>query len=193
MRLAYSKEIVAREIKTATIVRVLKKGDGTMKQIGAIAAAVIIFAMAFAARAESPTTKPSTEPTTKPAAEAPSTQPVAVISATDDAALKEKAGFKVTVEGVVDSAEWSSSGKVLNVHFKDVNEDKGLVCCAFSKSKKPLDSAFGGDAIKAWSGAKIQVTGSLHKYEGRIRALVGRLQLIIQDPNQVKIIEPAAK
>jgi len=154
-----------------------------MKRTASLAAALVIFGFAFASLADSPATKPAAEPSTQPA----------VISVTDQAALKEKSGFKVTVEGVVDAAEWSSSGKVMNLHFKDVNEDTGIVCCAFSKSKPALDKAFGGDATKAWSGAKVQITGPLHKYTGKFKAMIGRLQIIIQDPDQVKIIEPAAK
>jgi hypothetical protein len=123
------------------------------------------------------------------AEDAPATQP-AVVQASDTAALNAKKGETVTVEGVVESARWSSSGKVLNVVFKDTEKDKGLLCAAFDKNKEKLDAAFGGDAPGQWNGAKVRITGKVENYGGKIEAWKDRPQILIQYPEQVVIVEP---
>ena len=123
------------------------------------------------------------------AEDTPATQP-AVIEASDTAGLNAKKGETITVEGVVESARWSSTGKVLNVVFKDTEKDKGLLCAAFDKNKEKLDAAFGGDAPAQWTGAKVRVTGKLENYGGKIEAWKDRPQIVIQYPEQVVIVEP---
>ncbi len=122
----------------------------------------------------------------------PSTQP-AVIQASDTDAIAAKKGEFVSVEGVVAKAEWSKSGKVMNVYFKDADHDKGLIGSAFLKNKEKLDAEFGGDAAAHWTGAKIRLTGKVELYGGRIDSMKDRLEIVIQNPQQVVVIEPAVK
>jgi DNA/RNA endonuclease YhcR with UshA esterase domain len=125
---------------------------------------------------------PTTQPATQPAE-------VATIPAADTAAIKAKMGETITAEGVVDSAKWSSSGKVLNVFFKDARD--GLIVVVFEKSKANFDTAFSGDAAKAWDGAKVKVTGKVVEYGGKVESMKGRPQIILQNPEQVTVIEAA--
>lgn len=134
---------------------------------------------------DSPTSQPAAVPASQPSTSS------GAIQATDTAAIIEKKGKFVTVEGVVVYAGWSTSGKVMNVKFKDGDKEKGLLCSAFEKSKERLDAAFNGNAGSAWKGAKIQVTGKVEIYDGKIKEWVGRPEITIQNPEQIKIVEPA--
>jgi len=141
---------------------------------------LMVLCLCAAAHAEdAPATQPSTQP--------------AVISAGDAATLAAKKGETVTVEGVIAKAEWSKSGKVFNVEFKDIEADKGLMVSAFQKNKEKLDAAFDGDAAAKLTGAKIQITGKLEVYGGKIEKFKDRLQIVIQNPQQITIVEPAPK
>ena len=121
------------------------------------------------------------EPTTAPA----------VVDAGDQAALTANLGKEVVVEGVVDRAAWSNSGKVMTIDFKDVDKSKfGAV--AFVKLKERLDKAFMGDAAKDFTGAKLRIRGTIAKYGGKVESLKDSLQVVITDPAVVTIVEPAA-
>jgi hypothetical protein len=111
-----------------------------------------------------------------------------VIAASDKAALDANDGKEVTVTGTIKKAAWSGTGKVMNVEFAD----SPLVAAVFEKNKAAIDRAFGGDAAKKWTGAKVKVSGKLAKYGGRIEALKGKPQIIIDKAEQV-VIEEAKK
>ena len=117
----------------------------------------------------------------------PATAPAAVAAdAGDKPALEANAGKLVVVTGTVTTAEWSKSGKVMNVEFKD----SPLLVAVFEKNKEAVNAAFGGDAAKAWAGAKITISGKLGVYGGKVKALEGRPQMIVVDPKQVTVVEP---
>jgi len=162
-----------------------------MNRLSMLAVAVVLSGFGVALAEYVP---PGQTPATKPAE--PTSQPSAAggaIQATDTAGLAAKKGEIITVEGVIEYAGWGKSGKVLNVKFKDTDKDKGILVSAFTKSKEKLDAAFSSDAAKAWTGAKVQITGKLEPYGGKIKEWADRLQIIVQNPEQVKIVEAAPK
>jgi DNA/RNA endonuclease YhcR with UshA esterase domain len=122
------------------------------------------------------------------AEDAATTQPAA-IAVTDNEAIKAKTGETITVEGVIDKAEWSRSGKVLNVSFKDAPQ--GLLAVVFLKNKDKFNAAFNNDVAAAWTGAKVKVTGKIEEYGGMDEKMKGRPQIILVNPEQVTIVEAA--
>lgn len=122
------------------------------------------------------------------AEDAATTQPD-VIAVTDGEAIKAKMGEQVTIEGVIDKAEWSRTGKVMNVSFKDVPQ--GLLLVVFEKNKDKFNDAFNGDAAATLTGAKVKVGGKLEEYGGRVESMKGRPQIVLTNPEQVTIVEPA--
>ena len=116
-----------------------------------------------------------------PAASQPSSAPApALIQATDADALKAAENTEVTVEGVIESAEWSGTGKVMNIRFKE-SEMRGA---AFSRIKDELDKAFAGDVAKSLSGAKVRLKGKLAEFKGHP-------QIVINRSTQITILEAA--
>jgi DNA/RNA endonuclease YhcR with UshA esterase domain len=111
----------------------------------------------------------------------------ATIDAADKAALTAAMDTDVAVRGTIKKAEWSQTGKVMNIEFADSE----LIGAVFEKSRSEIDKAFDGDAAKKWTGAKVTVTGKLAKYGGKSKKLEGRPQIIISKADQVKV-EPAA-
>lgn len=109
-------------------------------------------------------------------------QPVA-IDATDKAALEANQDKEVIVSGKVKTAEWSRTGRVMNVEF----ENSPLILAVFERSKEEINKAFEGDAAKKWTGANVKVTGKLGKYGGRAKDYEGRPQIIVSKSDQVKI------
>jgi hypothetical protein len=111
----------------------------------------------------------------------------AAIDATDKAALAAALDKEVTVSGTIKKAEWSQTGKVMNIEFADSE----LIGAVFERSREALDKAFDGDAAKKWTGAKVKVTGKLAKYGGKSKKLERKPQIIISKAEQVTV-EPAA-
>ena len=120
----------------------------------------------------------------------PTTLPT-VVQASDQATIAASVGKEVVVEGVVSKAEWSRSGKVLNVAFDHADASK-FVVVAFAKLRERLDKSFTGDAAKDFTGAKLRIRGTISKYNGKNEAQKDLLQVVIGDPSQVTIVEPAA-
>ncbi|QOV89831.1 ATP-dependent DNA helicase RecG [Humisphaera borealis] len=115
----------------------------------------------------------------KPPAPAPAEE-IPVLAVTDVAAIKAAEGKKVTVEGTVQTAAWSKTGKVLNVTFADAGEN-GFLAAAFSKYKEALDAAFEGDVAKALTGKKVKVTGTVKMFKDRP-------EIMIEKPEQVVVV-----
>ncbi len=113
-----------------------------------------------------------------------------IIQSTDKAALDAGKGKSVTVMGKVTSAEWSKSGKVLNVEF---DNDTAFVVAAFAKSREKLDAAFGGDIAATLNGAVVKLTGKLDKYGARSAKFQDSAQVIISMPSQVTIVTPSTQ
>src|SRR4051795_8963751 len=103
------------------------------------------------------------------AQDAPATQPgdsgSSVIDVSDKAALDAAMGKDVVIDGVVDSAAWSSSGKVMLIQFKKAAETK-VAAAVFEKQKANFDKAFSGDVTKALTGAHVRIKGTLKDYKG---------------------------
>ena len=121
----------------------------------------------------------------------PSTQPSdgqGVVKADDEAGLKAAIGKEINVDGVVEKAEWSKSGKVMNIEFKD----SVLLGAVFERDAKALNEAFNGDFAKAITGAKVRIKSKVENYGGKDKKLEGRPQIIIKKVYQVTILEPAA-
>ena len=114
--------------------------------------------------------EPSTQPTI------PTTQPVLVL-ASDKAAIQAAMGKDVFLEGVVESAAWSQSGKVMRVEFKDAAESKVHVVL-FEKKRSQFDAGFGGDVAKALNGKHVRIKGQLKDYKGRPEIVLDLLSQI---------------
>jgi DNA/RNA endonuclease YhcR with UshA esterase domain len=113
---------------------------------------------------------------------APASQPSSapsIVQASDADAVKAAVNTETTVEGVIKSAEWSSSGKVMNAQFKDSD----LRAAAFSRIKEKLDKAFSGDVAKTLTGAKVRIKGKLQEFKGHP-------EILINDTTQITILEP---
>ena len=117
---------------------------------------------------------------------APSTHPV-VVDVADKAAVDAAMDREAIVEGVVDRAEWSRSGKVMNIEFKGA--ENGLLAVVFERKRQQLDEAFAGDLSKALTGAKVRLRGTIKPYGGRAESMKGRPQVIIEDGHQITIVE----
>jgi DNA/RNA endonuclease YhcR with UshA esterase domain len=119
-------------------------------------------------------------------AEEPATQPTEteslVIDASDKAALDAAMNKEVVVEGVVETAAWSSSGKVMQIRFKDTQESKFLAV-VFERKKADFDSAYSGDITKALPGAKVRLRGTIKDFKGKP-------EIVLDVPAQITIVEP---
>jgi DNA/RNA endonuclease YhcR with UshA esterase domain len=120
--------------------------------------------------------------------EASTTQP-SVIDVTDTAAVVAAMDRDVVVEGIVDRAEWSRSGKVMNIGFKGA--ENGLLAVVFERRRAQLDQQYAGDLARALSGAKVRLKGTIKPYGGRVESMKGRPQIIIDDGHQITILEKA--
>ena len=120
------------------------------------------------------------------AQDAPTTHPV-VLDVTDKAAVEAAVNRDAIVEGVVERAEWSRSGKVMNIEFKGA--ENGLLAVVFDRKRQQLDAAFAGDLGKALTGAKVRLRGTIKPYGGKAESMKGRPQIIIDDGHQITIVE----
>ena len=121
----------------------------------------------------------------------PTTQPL-IIPVSDRAAIEAATNGSdaIVVEGVVREAAWSRTGKVMNIEFADAGE-RGLLAVVFERQRKQMDDAFAGDLARALTGAKVRIRGSIKPYGGRVEAMKGRPQMIIDSPVQITILEIA--
>jgi hypothetical protein len=128
-------------------------------------------------------TSAKAEPTTAPS-------DAAVIQATDADAIAQRAGSDVVIEGKVASAEWSKSGKVMDIKFEGVSDDKGFAAVVFDRNREALNGAFGGNLAQSLAGAKVRIKGKLRPYNGKVERMKGRIELTISKPDQITILEP---
>ena len=119
-----------------------------------------------------------------PAAEDPSKIPI--IGAGDVAKLREHFGKRAIVVGVVKSAQWSGSGKVMNIEFAE-GEGKGLLAVVFESSGQRFNEAWGGDFVKAVTGKRVRLYGQVQEYGGYDEKWKGRPQMILGNPEQVSL------
>jgi len=113
-------------------------------------------------------------------AEQATTEPAIIDVKNSDAIIAAKGKDSATVEGVISSAEWSRSGKVMNISFKDSD----LVAAAFEKNRTKLDEAFNGDLAKSLTGATVRLKGKIADYRGKP-------QIVITTGDQITIVEAA--
>jgi DNA/RNA endonuclease YhcR with UshA esterase domain len=92
----------------------------------------------------------------------PTSAPV-LVNATDKDAVTAAMGKDVLLEGTIESAAWSSSGKVMKATFKDSSK---VSIVLFEKKKTDFDNAFAGDVVKALVGARVRVSGKLKDFKG---------------------------
>lgn len=111
-----------------------------------------------------------------------------MVNASDKTALAKVIDQEVIVFGKVESAAWSTSGKVLRIRFAKADE-ANFGAVAFEKQKKKLDESFGGDFIKAITGADIRIVGTVKKYGGKDDKQNDQLEVVIAQPSQVTIVE----
>ena len=147
-----------------------------------VIAIVLGAALMLCARAVRAADAPASSAPSAPSSQ-PSSQPVVVIDASDKAAIDGSMGKDVIVEGVVDAAAWSKTGKVLSLEFKGASETR-FQAVAFEKRKEDLNKAFSGDFAKNIAGARVRIRGKLKDYHGRP-------EITIDKANQVTVIEPA--
>ena len=102
--------------------------------------------------------KPATQPTTD----------ATVIQASDKDTLAASMDKAIVVEGTIDKAVWSSTGKVMKATFKDAGDSK-FSAIMFVANREKFDSAFSGDVTKALAGAKVRLKGKLKDYKVRRR------------------------
>ena len=107
----------------------------------------------------------------------------AVIDVSDKAAISAAMGKDVIVKGTVSSAEWSASGKVMNISFENTQES-GMRAALFQKKKEEFDAAFGGDLAKALTGAKVRISGKLQEFRDKP-------EIVLNLPSQLTIVEQA--
>jgi len=112
------------------------------------------------------------------------------LDASDTAAIAAAKDTEVIVQGKINSAEWSKSGKVCNITFENA---PGFMAVAFVKSRKKLDEAFGGDAAKQLAGATVKLSGKLGEYKGYDKKFKDAMQLIIKDTSQVTVVTAATQ
>lgn len=124
-------------------------------------------------------------------ADEPATQQV-VIDASDKAAIDANMEKQVIIKGEIKLAEWSKSGKVMNIEFANTEESK-LLAVIFDRNRKAMDEAYSGDVAKTLTGAKVRLEGVLKPYGGKAESMKGRPQIIIDRITQITIVEPAPK
>ena len=111
-----------------------------------------------------------------------------VLAASDTEALKAHEGERAFVEGVVTSAQWSRSGKVMNINFEGVGDD-GFLAAIFQKRRAAFDEAFDGDLSAALEGKRVRLEGPLKIYGGRVEYLKGRPEIILNQTSQITILD----
>jgi DNA/RNA endonuclease YhcR with UshA esterase domain len=119
-----------------------------------------------------------------------STSQPAVIHVSDKDGMTANMNKDVIVEGTISRAEWSRSGAVMNIDFKDAEQTRFLAVI-FVRQREKMDDAFGGDVGRALTGAKVKLKGKLQEYGGRSEAFRGLPQIILNDTTQITIVEPA--
>jgi DNA/RNA endonuclease YhcR with UshA esterase domain len=133
-------------------------------------AVILLFSLALnvAVLAEPPATQPSDD------------KPI-LVDVSDKAAVDAALNKDVFLEGVVESAAWAPSGKVMRIQFKNTTESK-VQAVIFEKKRVDFDQAFGGDVTKALTGARVRIKGKLKDYKGRPEVTLDQIsQLTILD------------
>jgi hypothetical protein len=105
----------------------------------------------------------------------------ATIRAGDKDALQANMGKDAIVEGEVADAQWSGTGRVFIIKFKDA-DDSHFQGALLSQHKEAVEKGFDGDLVKALAGAKIRLSGKLQAYREHP-------EILIEAPEQITIVE----
>lgn len=100
-----------------------------------------------------------------------------VLSATDDAAIRQRMGERAAVEGVVTNIFWVRNQTLL-ITFQE--QRGGFVGVSFARHRDELNAAFEGDIVQHLRGKKIQITGEISEHEYRP-------QIVVRSPDQIKL------
>lgn len=109
----------------------------------------------------------------------PASQPV-LVSLSDSKAIDANVGKQVAVEGLVSDAQWSASGRVFFIKFKE-GEETQFQGALFVKYRDVMEKAFNGDLSNAFEGARIRIEGKLQIYREHP-------EILIDDPRQITIL-----
>jgi hypothetical protein len=93
---------------------------------------------------------------------------------------------EVLIEGKVESARWSDSGKVLSIKFEGV-EVKQFSSILFEQNRKRFDDAFSGDFAKTITGAHVRFRGKITSWKGRDGDRPAQPQLVLETASSVTI------
>lgn len=137
-----------------------------MKRFGAVCGLLVTMVAGFV-RADDPASK------------SPATQPTAIVLG-DKQSIDANIGKQVMVEGVVSDAEWSKTGAVFLIKFKE-GEATQFQGAMFAKFRDDMEKALGGDLSNLLEGAKIRTTGKLQMYREHP-------EILITDPKQITIL-----
>ena len=148
-----------------------------MKQFQVLAG-VIALCLGGVVLADSSSNKPAT---TQPAS---CQQPAAVVNIADRKALDAHMGSDIVVEGTVSMAAWSNSGKVFLIRFSEADESE-FQGALFAPLRPTMEKAFAGDLGAVFDGARLRLTGKLHKYREHP-------EILISDPKQITIVAKGA-
>lgn len=115
-----------------------------------------------------------------------------IVAVSDHDQIKANVDKEIVVEGKVEKAEWSRSGKVFNMTFEGVDENKFAVVY-FERNKNKFDEALQGDAGKTLTGASVRIRGKVVAYKGKSENLKERLEMHLTDPTQITITTPSTQ
>lgn len=115
-----------------------------------------------------------------------------IVAVSDHDQIKANVDKEIVVEGKIDKAQWSRSGKVFNITFDGVDANKFAVVY-FEKSKAKFDEALQGDAGKSLTGASVRIRGKVVAYKGKSEKLKDRLEMHLTEPSQITVTTPSTK
>jgi hypothetical protein len=111
-----------------------------------------------------------------------------VVKAGDRAGLLARVDEEAFVEGKCVSAEWSATGKVMNVEFEGTNESR-FTAVIFVRARPRFDEGFAGDVAKAIAGKRLRLSGTITLYGGRDEKRKQDPQMVLAQPSQITIYE----
>jgi hypothetical protein len=112
--------------------------------------------------------------------------PVLTLPTTQSTTQHMDKDYEVVIEAVVESAEWSKSGKVMVIKFKGV-EISTLSAILFEGNRKRFDESFNGDFARSITGQTVRFRGQLTGYDGRDKKRAGEPQMILESSSAVTI------
>jgi hypothetical protein len=114
----------------------------------------------------------------------------AVIDANDKTALNNSINAQVLVEGTIESASWSDTGKVMVAHFAET-PDTHFTAVLFKKQRPDFDTAFGGNVASALAGAKVRIKGELKLFGSKSGGGKKWPQIVLDHPENLTILVAA--